>query len=80
MMIARFLALVGILQVGLVTTVPAASKHVHPSGAKAQRVVSGNCTAPVKCWFVLWQDLFDRANPNNVRSDWPAPPAQPAQF
>jgi hypothetical protein len=30
--------------------------------------------------FVLRQDLFDRAAPNNVRSDWPAPPAQPGQF
>ncbi|MBW5440932.1 hypothetical protein FXB41_41235 [Bradyrhizobium canariense] len=23
------------------------------------------------------QDLFDRNNPNNLRSDWPSPPAQP---
>jgi hypothetical protein len=30
--------------------------------------------------FVLRQDLFDRNNPNNLRSDWPAPPAQPGQF
>lgn len=29
--------------------------------------------------IVLRQDLFDRANPANVRPDWPAPPAQPAQ-
>jgi hypothetical protein len=29
---------------------------------------------------VLRQDLFDRNNRNNVRSDWPAPPAQPGQF
>jgi len=26
------------------------------------------------------QDLFDRNNPNNLRSDYPSPPAQPAQF
>jgi hypothetical protein len=26
------------------------------------------------------QDLFDRNNPNNIRSDWPGPPAQPGQF
>jgi hypothetical protein len=25
------------------------------------------------------QDLFDRNNPNNQRSDWPSPPAQPGQ-
>jgi hypothetical protein len=30
--------------------------------------------------FVCRQDLFDRNNPNNLRSDWPGPPAQPAQF
>ncbi|MGY4314200.1 hypothetical protein ACVWW1_003503 [Bradyrhizobium sp. JR3.5] len=29
---------------------------------------------------LLRQDLFDRANPTNVRSNWPAPPAQPGQF
>ena len=30
--------------------------------------------------FILRQDLFDRNNPNNLRSDYPGPPAQPAQF
>jgi len=30
--------------------------------------------------FVLRQDLFDRNNPNNLRSDYRAPPAQPGQF
>jgi hypothetical protein len=30
--------------------------------------------------FVLRQDLFDRNNPNNLRSDYPAPPAQPGQL
>lgn len=29
---------------------------------------------------VIRQDLFERNNPNNLRSDWPSPPAQPAQF
>jgi hypothetical protein len=29
---------------------------------------------------ILRQDLFDRNNPNNLRSDWPSPPAQPGQF
>jgi hypothetical protein len=29
---------------------------------------------------ILRQDLFDRNNSNNLRSDWPSPPAQPAQF
>ena len=32
-------------------------------------------------WFpIVRQDLFDRNNPNNARSDWPAPPAQPGQL
>jgi hypothetical protein len=35
---------------------------------------------PPRSGFVLRQDLFDRNNPNNLRSDWPAPPAQPGQF
>ncbi len=30
--------------------------------------------------LILGQDLFDRNNPNNLRSDWPAPPAMPAQY
>jgi hypothetical protein len=30
--------------------------------------------------FILRQDLFDRNNSNNLRSDWHAPPAQPGQF
>ena len=30
--------------------------------------------------FILRQDLFDRSNPNNLRSDWPTPPAQPGQL
>ena len=29
---------------------------------------------------ILRQDLFDRNDPNNLRSDWPGPPAQPGQF
>ena len=33
-----------------------------------------------RCCFGCWQDLFDRNNPNNLRSDYRSPPAQPAQF
>src|SRR5204863_6849220 len=29
---------------------------------------------------IIRQDLFDRNNPNNLRSDWPSPPGQPASF
>jgi hypothetical protein len=27
--------------------------------------------------FILRQDLFDRNDPNNLRSDWPSPPGLP---
>lgn len=30
--------------------------------------------------FILRQDLFDRRNPTDLRSDWPSPPAQPGQI
>ena len=29
---------------------------------------------------IVRQDLFDRGNPINLRSDWPSPPAQPGGF
>ncbi|MGA7810526.1 hypothetical protein [Bradyrhizobium sp.] len=29
---------------------------------------------------ILRQDLFDRRNPINLRSNWPTPPAQPGQL
>jgi hypothetical protein len=29
---------------------------------------------------IIRQDLFDRNDPNNLRSDWPSPPAQPGGF
>jgi len=35
---------------------------------------------PAGCRNICRQDLFDRNNRNNLRSDWPGPPAQPAQF
>jgi hypothetical protein len=36
--------------------------------------------APTSGFIILRQDLFDRNNPNNLRSDWHSPPAQPGQF
>jgi hypothetical protein len=44
---------------------------------RARRIPApGDIVAP----GVLRQDLFDRNNPNNLRRDYPAAPAQPAQF
>jgi hypothetical protein len=34
----------------------------------------------VRPFGVLAQDLFDRNDPNNLRSDYHGPPAQPGQF
>jgi hypothetical protein len=31
-------------------------------------------------FVVLRQDLFDRNSPNNLRSDYPSPPAQPGSY
>jgi hypothetical protein len=31
-------------------------------------------------FVILRQDLFDRNSPNNLRSDYPAPPAQPGPY
>jgi hypothetical protein len=46
---------------------------------RADRKISPSIDAP-RSGFILRQDLFDRNNPNNLRSDWPSPPAQPSQF
>jgi hypothetical protein len=43
------------------------------------RKVPPSIEAPAR-GFILRQDLFDRNNPNNLRSDWHSPPAQPGQF
>jgi hypothetical protein len=62
-----------------------------PTIASAQntrtKIVPGQdiCRAPSpvissKSHFIVRQDLFDRMNPNNLRSNWPAPPAQPGQL
>src|SRR3954449_12127628 len=44
------------------------------SGQPAPRVDSCRST------FACRQDLFDRDNRNNLRFDWPSPPAQAGQF
>lgn len=78
-MIARLLVVTCILNVVVVTAVPAASRHVHTKLPAAHVHAPAGDLAPAKS-KVVRQDLFDRNNPNNVRTDWPAPPSQPAQF
>jgi hypothetical protein len=62
----------------LPATVIAQDGHTKP-----ERLVTGR-KAPAPGDFVapgvLRQDLFDRRNPNNLRHDYPTPPAQPGQF
>jgi hypothetical protein len=47
-----------------------------PAPAARKMPAPGDVVAP----GILRQDLFDRRNPNNLRHDYPAPPAQPGQF
>jgi len=50
---------------------------------KAERVQTARKIPPpvdVRPSGVLRQDLFDRNDPNNLRSDYSGPPAQPGQF
>jgi len=57
------------------------AKTPHTKGAPTNdvRKIPSKISAP-KSGFILRQDLFDRNNPNNLRSDWPSPPAQPGQL
>jgi hypothetical protein len=50
--------------------------------SRTKFVTAADARQADSCWggFVCRQDLFDRNNRNNLRSDWPGPPAQPGQF
>src|SRR5260370_39398282 len=71
-----------ILVVSCALPVPtiAFAKTAHTKVAPTQdvRKIRPAIDAP-RSGFLLRQDLFDRNNPNNLRSDWPAPPAPPGQ-
>jgi hypothetical protein len=47
-----------------------------PAPAARRAPAPGDVVAP----GILRQDLFDRRSPNNVRNDYPAPPAQAGSF
>lgn len=62
-------------------TTTASAKDPHTKTVPARDV--GRKPSPVissKSHFISRQDLFDRQNPDNLRSDWPSPPAQPGQL
>ncbi|MDA9431064.1 hypothetical protein XH88_04505 [Bradyrhizobium sp. CCBAU 51627] len=69
-----------IVQISLVSPAAAAGKDVRTIGIKGRMTGPARpAAAPVR-GGVLRQDLFDRADPNNLKSDWPSPPAQPGQY
>ncbi|WP_441260626.1 hypothetical protein AB7008_40995 [Bradyrhizobium sp. 521_C7_N1_3] len=76
---ARMLAIICIFEATL--TAAAFAKDTHrraatirdPQPVKSLRISNSG-------GLVVRQDLFDRRDPNNFRSDWPSPPAQPGQF
>jgi hypothetical protein len=75
----RALAIFCALEALLMTTASAKDPHTkivpaHDAGRTPSPVISS------KSHFILRQDLFDRLNPNNLRTDWPTPPAQPGQL
>ena len=51
-----------------------------PSGVAAPRLRKTPHPSDIVAPGVLRQDLFDRNDPNNLRSDYPGPPAQPSQY
>jgi hypothetical protein len=84
----------GLLAVTIASTLsPATTAFAKTTRTKAMAAPVGQASstqaAPIlvtpvvdscRGFFVCRQDLFDRNDPNNLRSDWPGPPAQPAQY
>jgi hypothetical protein len=60
-------------------TIAIAKTHAKVAPPHDVRKIPSSIDTP-KSGFILRQDLFDRNNPNNLRSDWPGPPAQPGQL
>jgi hypothetical protein len=75
----RILAIFCAVEAALATTAFAKIPHTRAAAAhNVSQIKSPAVTS--KGGFILRQDLFDRLDPNNLRSDWPGPPAQPGQF
>jgi hypothetical protein len=68
----------GIILIVLGALVLPASAFAQNTSTKAAPSREVRRPAPVwDAWGgVLRQDLYDRNNPNNLRSDWPSPPRQ----
>jgi hypothetical protein len=79
MTMIRMLAILCAFEALLTTVASAQAPHAKTVPAQDAR----RTRSPVissKGHFIVRQDLFDRSNPNNLRSDWPSPPAQPGQL
>jgi hypothetical protein len=77
-MFAKPLYLATIVAAALAATVSAAAQSKRAAIASAQNGREISLPADSRqIRFVLRQDLFDRNDPNNLRSDYPTPPAQP---
>jgi hypothetical protein len=81
MTVIRVLVAICALEMALTPIVLAKTKSTHSRVVAAQEVTQGNSfVLRGKNGSISKQDLFDRLNSNNTRTDWPAPPAQPGQF
>jgi hypothetical protein len=81
MTITRFIVAICALQMTLAPFAVAKTKSVPTRVVAVQEVTLGDSfILRGKHGSILRQDLFDRLNRNNIRTDWPAPPAQPGQF
>jgi hypothetical protein len=65
---------------GALTCALAFSASAFAQSASTKAAPSREIRRPAPVWDawggVLRQDLYDRNNPNNLRSDWPSPPRQ----
>jgi hypothetical protein len=62
------------------TNVFADSTPAKPAPAPDARKIPRSVERGRTGFFILRQDLFDRNNPNNLRSDYHGPPAQPGSY
>lgn len=75
----QLLAVLCALAVVLSTAALAKTKSTQVGAVPVQQNAQVNRSVFSKSGFILRQDLFDRLNPNNIKTDWPAPSAQPGQ-
>ena len=66
--------------VAFATIAFADSRPVRPAPVPDRQKISPPVDRGRTGFVVLRQDLFDRNNPNNLRSDYPGPPAQPSSY